>query len=433
MSFRRVKSVVQGLMRGASKPMHTEALEAKSDPLAAKDNGAGSTIIREPAAIFGCDVLDAPKESGLEIIANETFRATGHTTDSGAIKRRPPFEVLFISEDAHQAQHALDHLYVEKINVFVASAPRGTLVGQRSLVTGMGRYLVNDTNHSNHTYRIFSSQERRNFESVHLVQDGEGYDFEHGGQPPVMIPGMAAVLTGMEQDNYGAFLLRALPKIIALRELAMMDATVIAPLNPWQRNVFTALDVDLSRFIEFDRNKTYTADTLILPSMRTSEFFIDDSTRVFFSEIAERIAYKTGKQPRHEKLYVSRISQGLARPDYRLFQNEAVLVELLREIGFHIFEPEKHSFEEQVATFNAARVVVGPSGAGMFNTIFCRPGTTVVSMEPLLTWLSLHTNMFSSMGHNYGLILGGSDPSDPSVQKRWSVDIDAVMPFLKGL
>ena len=167
-----------------------------------------------------------------------------------------------------------------------------------------------------------------------------------------------------------------------------------------------------------------------MPSMRTSEFFIDDSTRVLFSEVAERISFNKGRESRPEKLYVSRISQGIARPNYRLFQNEAMLVERLRNIGFHIFEPEKHSFEEQVATFNAARVVVGPSGAGMFNTIFCRPGTTVVSLEPLLNWLSMHTNMFSSMGHNYGLILGGSDPSDGSVQKRWAVDVEAVMAYI---
>lgn len=432
MSFRRIKSAVVGFISGALQPVEPITPDAKKNTQSVSGNNV-SAEITDPPEINGCDALAAPRKSGIKIIANEPFCATGHTTDSGEIKRRPPFDVLFISEDAHQAQHALDHLDVEKINIFVVSAPRGTLVGQRSLVSGQDPFLINDTNHSNHTYRIFSSQERRNFESLHLIEQGEGFRFEVDAMPPVTIPGAAVVLTGMEQDNYGAFLLRALPKIIAIRQLGMTDATFIAPLNPWQRNVFTALGIDLSRSVEFDRNKTYTADTMIMPSMRTSEFFIDDSTRVFFSEVSERISYKRSKQPRREKLYVSRISQGLARPDYRFFQNEAMLVERLKEIGFYIFEPEKHSFEDQVATFNAARVVVGPSGAGMFNTIFCRPGTTVVSIEPLLNWLSLHLNMFSSMGHNYGLVLGGSDPSDMSVQKRWSVDIDSVMSFFKQL
>lgn len=31
--------------------------------------------------------------------------------------------------------------------------------------------------------------------------------------------------------------------------------------------------------------------------------------------------------------------------------------------------------------FHEADVVVGPGGAGMFNTVFCRPGTKVVSIE----------------------------------------------------
>lgn len=383
--------------------------------------------------IYGRDILNVPEDSGVEVISNEPFKATGHTNDVGAIKRRSPIDVLFTSEDAHQAQPALNHLGVEKINVFTVSVPKGMLVGQRSVVTGEGHYLINDTNHSNHTYRIFSSEERRNFEGLHLVSAGDGYKFDSDKQPHVHIHGPAAVLTAMEHDNYGAFLLRALPKIIAIRELGIRDVSLIAPLNMWQRGVFAAIGADMARLVEFDRNTTYGSDTLIMPSMRTSEFFIDDSTRVFFSEIAERTAFKASKGKPHEKLYVSRISQGRARPDYRLFQNEEALIERLSAIGFHIFEPESHSFEEQIATFNAARIVVGPSGAGMFNTVFCRPGTTVVSMEPLRTWLTLHTNMFSSMGHNYALILGGSDQTDPTVQKRWSTDVDAVVRFLGGL
>jgi len=392
-------------------------------------------MLENSGVITGCDVLDIPEPSSVEVLFNESFKSTGHTNEFGQIQKRPPIDVLFASDfdEIAQAKHILGHFDVEKINVFTVSAPKGILVGQRSLVTGHGQYLINDTNHSNHTYRVFSAAERRDFESLQLLPINGAYGYRPEAQPPMEIGGTAVALTAMEHDNYGAFLLRALPKVISIKELGIRDASFVAPMNTWQSQIFASVGCDMSRFVGYDRNRTYSADNFVLPSMRTSEFFLDDSTRVFFSDISERVSFGRRTDFRYEKLYVSRIKQGLARPDYRLFQNEAALIERLRADGFHIFAPEDHCFEEQVATFNSARIVVGPSGAGMFNTIFCRPGTTVVSLEPLLTWLQLHTNLFSSMGHNYALVLGGADQNDPTVQKRWSTDVDAVMRFLRTL
>ena len=383
--------------------------------------------------IYGRDVLQPPADSGIDVLSLTSFRATGHTDDGGSISRRPPIDVLFTSEDAEDAQATLDQRGVEKIGIFTVSAAQGVLVGQRSFLTGQQANLVNDTDHTNHTPRIFSSEERRRFESLNLLSSGDGYAFFPDQHPQVKIDGHAAVLTAMEHDNYGAFLLRALPKIISLRELAIGDIRLIVPLNSWQRKILDSFGLQSESFVPFHRGTSYKADTLIVPSMRTSEFFIDDSTRVFFSETSERISFSRRGSIRHEKLYVSRLTQGRNKPDYRLFQNEHALIERLEADGFHIYEPEQHSFEEQVATFNAARIVVGPSGAGMFNTIFCKAGTTVVSIEPLMTWLPLHANMFSSMGHNYALVLGGADLTDPTVQKRWMTDVDAVIAFVKRL
>lgn len=65
-----------------------------------------------------------------------------------------------------------------------------------------------------------------------------------------------------------------------------------------------------------------------------------------------------------ERLYISRRNAG-----HRRVRNEDALVELLADYGFRSVQLEKLPFEEQVALFHRAEIVVGPHGAGL-GTIF---------------------------------------------------------------
>jgi capsular polysaccharide biosynthesis protein len=93
-----------------------------------------------------------------------------------------------------------------------------------------------------------------------------------------------------------------------------------------------------------------------------------------------------------------------------------------------VVEPDLFPFPVQVSIFRKAKVVVGLGGAGMFNTIFCNPGTKIVSIESGMGFLDSHTNIFASAGLCYGVIVGEEDDSDPRpTQKRWSVQVDRVV------
>ena len=157
---------------------------------------------------------------------------------------------------------------------------------------------------------------------------------------------------------------------------------------------------------------------------------MDIITRDLFKEHAHRLSSHDNRH-RSELIYVSRLNQSRKNPAHRRLVNEEKLIAALADRGFEIFTPEEHPFEEQVKTFAAAKVVVGPGGAGMFNSIFCKPGALVVSLEPMMNWLALHSNMFASSDVHYALVVGGADKTDASVQKRWSTDVDCVLSFLK--
>lgn len=73
-----------------------------------------------------------------------------------------------------------------------------------------------------------------------------------------------------------------------------------------------------------------------------------------------------------EKIFLRRNSE------YRKIVNGVDVEQLVSSLGYSIVEPEKLTFLEQVALFNNARVIVGPSGAAMANMIFAPRGSKVI-------------------------------------------------------
>jgi hypothetical protein len=108
--------------------------------------------------------------------------------------------------------------------------------------------------------------------------------------------------------------------------------------------------------------------------------------------------------------------------------NETELIERLRPLGFDIVEPQELTAEQQVANFASADLVVGPSGAGMFNTVFCRPGTFIIDIESEPHWAFPHSCLFASTGLRYGIFEGLATDRDWTIHhKPWRVNIEALI------
>jgi capsular polysaccharide biosynthesis protein len=69
----------------------------------------------------------------------------------------------------------------------------------------------------------------------------------------------------------------------------------------------------------------------------------------------------------------------LARGHGRRTYNQDELLAIAEGFGFRAVYPERLSFREQVETLAGASMVVGPSGAAFANTLFCQPGTRLLS------------------------------------------------------
>ena len=77
-----------------------------------------------------------------------------------------------------------------------------------------------------------------------------------------------------------------------------------------------------------------------------------------------------------ERLYVSRCDAGS-----RCVLNEQAVMGLLETFGFRSVTLSSMSLDQQIAAFQSCEIVIGAHGAGLSNTVFCRPGTKVVELS----------------------------------------------------
>lgn len=345
-----------------------------------------------------------------------------HLAAGRCFERKAP---LFIDKPFSE-QFGRDHGAAQKlpcVDEFCAEVKEAVLLGERAVVTPAGGLITDDR--ARPPSRMIFPQWARDFEFMRDAGEENGaFSTPRVDEPELELKGSVVLLSSWEHWNYGAMLLRVIPKLLTLRALGLADLPVLAPPGDWHRNVLAAFGV--KEMIPHSREKSYGVDQLYVPSQKTNAFFYGDDVRALMGETAEVHADQALGD--HPLVYVSRLSVGRNNPRYRQCRNEEALIERLEALGFLIFEPERHAIERQMATFRKARFVVGPSGAGMFNVVFCRPGTRVLAIEPLPVWFWQHCNLYAAGGHDYGFVCGGAIEDDPEpVQKPWIADIDAVL------
>lgn len=131
------------------------------------------------------------------------------------------------------------------------------------------------------------------------------------------------------------------------------------------------------------------------------------------------------------RLYVSRQDA-----THRRVLNEARLISALRKLGFEIVVPSKVPFMSQVELFRSAELVVGPHGAGLANSVFCVPGSTLVELSPPRYIFPCWADLAEKAGLNFAWIpaKNADDRTDHGWKyqsESFTVDIPAVIDVLE--
>jgi capsular polysaccharide biosynthesis protein len=312
-----------------------------------------------------------------------------------------------------------------------AAVDQACLVGYRTVLFKSGFFCdeihLSDSAREGFLDKLAISTAFENEDTRLIRTTGASGDFvlDDRGQAVRDIGGTAISLTSIEPSNYGSFLFRVAPKLATVRSLGIdCDQFVVWDISETTSQLLEALGVPPGRIVGHDTNAVTRFDRLIVPTLRNPDAFLDEESRALFRSFARDSAAPSDQS----LIYVSRYSISKGSHSTRQMLNEGELISRLAAIGFAIVEPEELSFPELVQTFSGARMVVGPAGSGMFNVVFCRPGTKIVDIESEPHWVYAHAGLFASCGLRYGIFSGEVDPSDSqTVHRRWHVNVEALI------
>lgn len=331
--------------------------------------------------------------------------------DAGA---RPVQQPLFVDLDEDPGEVSrwiLQLKHKDHDPLFIVRTMQARLAEHRSVVTRDGRFLGELWNHTGiaeaHPAQMQDS-------SGMLVADiALGEAARH-------VPGrsMAFFFHPASGQNHSHFLVQTLPQLAHLAASGMQpDRLLVLPdIRDYQYEMLAALGWPRERILVRDPSQTWLCDELYtcyvpndLPPARDHL----DRLRAHFGRRADPI----------RRVYVSRQD---AR-HLRRFLNEDELVEGLRGLGFTALLPSLLSAAEEVQIFRDAKVVVGPLGAGLYNTLFADPGSVIIGLSDpryLMWWLPQTAAL---AGADYGLSLGTCFLSREKVfsgtHNNWFLDV----------
>jgi capsular polysaccharide biosynthesis protein len=352
----------------------------------------------------------------------------------GKMRRFPRSAPEFISDPDHVG--LFSRFGADTITsppVFVAAARNARVVGFRTILTENGLFFNDDSVSGPRQRRQFlmdlagpyPGNEENGFRAADKI---DRFFLDPGERPTQRIKKTTVVLCTQEPSNYGSWLFRTLPKLHSLAQINLRQPLryLVWAGFPAFYEYLDLLGISEDLIIHHDpSNVIYDLDKAIIPSVRNNQAYLDPESVALFAKLRARLG---GPVQPGARIYVSRVQHSQSEASARVMLNEPELVERLVDLRFRIVEPETLSVAEQILAFSSAEMVVGPSGSGMFNVVFCHPGTKVIDIESEPHWIHAHRCLFASCGLRYGIFVGRALDRDFEVHhKPWKVNIDALI------
>jgi hypothetical protein len=216
--------------------------------------------------------------------------------------------------------------------------------------------------------------------------------------PARVVPGVHASLISQWCGSYFHWITDALPRLRILELVGSSDVQLLVPdrLAPWQTRSLELAGIDLRQLVPFSGR--LRAETLVWPRPAALTGHIP---RWACSWLRERFV-RPGARPRL-RLYLTR------RGHARQVTNEDEVVSVLRPLGFDVVDPGTSSFDEQIAMFADAEVVIAPHGGALTNVVFGQNAVVVEIFDP--DYINpCYYAMSDRCDHEYWYVVGESEP-----------------------
>ncbi len=239
------------------------------------------------------------------------------------------------------------------------------------------------------------------------------------------VAGRTMFASSDEPHNWGMWLLCVLPAVVHFVENRQAyDKLFIYADHPNMRAMLRLLGLKAADVVFQDVSRAYHFESIDVFRQPQREFSVGSEAKTMFAKLREAVAGSIVVPSAHH-LYFGRRRWTSETGGYRALTNEDELIARLVAMGYSSVDLECLGPEEQIELFGSQRRIVVLGGAGLFNTVFCKPGTRVITIESTPNHIENHSTLLSSMEADYGIILGQVDESDPaSYNKRWTVDVE---------
>ena len=342
---------------------------------------------------------------------------------------------------AERAYVAAPHDRYRFPEIFVATIKNGMAMGGTNFVLVDGQVVCHDlldfehdsTAEELHGRALISPKSRR----VRLVCRDK---------KPDSIP-VAATFVDACAPNYAHWMTEVLPRVAVFCTEDRFKHVPLVVNDGLHPNIMESLSLVAGagrEVITLPIGKALAIDELFLTSVagyvpfeRRIRKGFDHSHGMFSPQalelVRQRIATviqstEMGSSP--EKIFLRRNS------GVRKVTNAVEIEHLLVKRGYAIVEPETLTFSQQVRYFTHAKVIVGPTGAGFANAIFCEKGAHVAILISKCKDLAYKywVNMLSPIGVNCSYVLGDIvENHEYGVHADFAINISYLMEFLDDL
>lgn len=228
--------------------------------------------------------------------------------------------------------------------------------------------------------------------------------------PPLQeVRGNVAVLSAAGGRGYYHWMFDVLPRLYLLKQAGFYPDSIDKFLinnyvSRFHVESLNILGIPREKVLESHWNPHIRAEHLVVPSLVGDTGHIPAYACEFLRKEFLGMAPAADSPKR---LYFNR-----GQVTHRRVTNEGEIIHLLSTRGFKSIALESQSLPDQVALLANAEAVIVPHGAGLTNTVFCRPGTKVIELLSPNAVNVMYWTLSNQLGLDYYYLLA-EGPREP--------------------
>jgi len=255
---------------------------------------------------------------------------------------------------------------------------------------------------NNVTHRTIYSADGISFPALSFHKSGKPK--VHHLRHPVSrkVSGVSASVFGtvaIASGNYGHWMIDGLSRLLLMKQtMSLNDIDYIATPTfryDFQPESLMALGFRPDQFIEITALECVQFEELMCTSApRGTASALCPGWLV--DEYRNMIPNKFVSTSKKKRLYVSRKDASS-----RNLINEDAVIELLEQYGFESVQLSNYNFNDKIMLFQQSECVIGLTGAGLTNIMFCEKGTKLLELFPPSFIHYLYSSIASHLDFDY--------------------------------